>query len=137
MSNTYQPCPFCHSKGVVLKQNGKNFQISCVGCGALGPVGQEQVVAEYHWNQRPETNEYKDIAVWLASVHGANVSDYTAKSVSKHKKERQISILKKCVALLRGIVVPSSYNMIDADKNLAAAAQRCEEGIKYLEESLK
>ena len=137
MSNTYQPCPFCHSKGVVLKQDGKNFQISCVACGAMGPVGQDQQDAECTWNRRPETNKFKNIAAYFAHIHCANVSDYIAKSVSNNKKYRQINILKKCACLLRGEDGLLHQGMTTLDERVTSAARRCEEGIKCLKRHFK
>jgi Lar family restriction alleviation protein len=134
---TFKPCPYCACKTINRKSSKDDVRIVCSACGAEGPSAKTDDMAKILWNRRPDTDFWKQVAAYLGSIHGANVSDYMAKSVSKSRRDRQISILKTVAnALLRG-QDPEGRPRNDPDKNVAWAGERAEKEMKRLEDIQK
>lgn len=75
----------------------------CDDCGSMGPPSASEADALVKWSRRPTETFWKKLAAYFGSVHAANAMEYEAKSVSKSRRGRQVSILTSVhLALLDG-----------------------------------
>lgn len=120
------PCPFCGCKTTGLKGSAPSLQIVCSSCGAEGPIAPTQQYAEIKWNRQNELDFWKKLAAYLGSVHAANASEYEAKSVSKLRRDRQISILTSVAEALLDGITPDGANIgtYSIDDRVKAAGSR-------------
>jgi len=120
-----RPCPFCGCKTISLKGSEPNIQMVCTGCGAEGPSSHSASEADIRWNRRPDENFWKTLAAYLGSVHAANAMEYEAKSVSKGRRGRQISILTSVHKALLDGKTPEGANIgCDIEDRVKAAGWR-------------
>jgi Lar family restriction alleviation protein len=62
MSKPIDPCPFCSSNNLdVVHQDFREYQVACMDCEALGPVGATSTLAINQWN-RSADNSAKRVA---------------------------------------------------------------------------
>lgn len=130
-----KPCPHCESVRINFKGNAPNIQAVCLDCGAEGPRAEAIPMAEALWNRRPIESFWKRVAAWLGSVHAANAFEYEAKSVSKSRRARQISILTKVHEALYDGKMPEGAITIhlDEDDQAKVAGSRAFNECRHLE----
>lgn len=119
------PCPFCGCKSII-PSGAVAVQMKCVDCGAEGPSARDAKDAEILWDRRPEIYFWKHAAAYFGSVHAANASEYTSKSVSKSRRNRQISILQTVAKALLLHENPEHRLCQDADIAIKAAGERAD-----------
>lgn len=121
-----KPCPFCGCKTTGLKGSEPNIQMVCTGCGAEGPSSSSASEADIRWNRRPDEDFWKNLAAYLGSIHAANAFEYEAKSVSKSRRGRQISILTSVYESLLDGKIPqgSRIGSLSLDDRVKAAGSR-------------
>jgi hypothetical protein len=120
-----KPCPHCACT-TIFPSGNPIVQMKCMSCGLRGPEARDAKDAEILWDRRPDVDFWKNLAAYLGSIHAANAFEYEAKSVSKSRRGRQISILTSVhEALLDGKIPQGSrIGNLSLDDRVKAAGSR-------------
>jgi len=59
-------CPFCDGKWFSFREysTGICFNVECVSCGAVGPLGETKEEAEQLWMDRKSESAEKENSIW-------------------------------------------------------------------------
>ena len=136
------PCHHCGCKISSVKKypistpqcEKDGFQVVCSECGASGPRSEDELGAIIKWNRRPDVLFWSQVAAYLGSVHAANSIEYEAKSVSSHRRDRQISILTNAAGMLLDHQCSPrfQYSAVPAEEEVFRAGIRCRDSAAEL-----